>query len=440
MLTADELVLTHLGECRFDSPLAARYRDLPFVDRSRVLHQRTLSPQTPEFDGLSFEEAGPRSRLFFDPGQTTAAIVTCGGLSPGLNNVIRSVFLELHHNYGVKRVLGIRNGYMGLNPSEGPPPIELCTEYVEPIHAFGGSVLGSSRGPQDPKVIVDYLLDRKIDLLFCVGGDGTQRGATQIADEVKARKVPIAIVGIPKTIDNDIPFVRTSFGYNTALEKAAEVIRAAHVEAKGAPNGIGLVKLMGRHAGYIAAGAAVASQDANFVLIPEVPFPLDGPGSFLEALEARMNRRDHALVVVAEGAGQMHLEACAGERDASGNLKFGDIGEFLAHRIKDHFRAIGKTINLKYLDPSYLVRSIPANASDRLLCDWMARYAVHAGMAGLTDVMVGYWNDEMILLPIGTSTRRQRRVDLRSDLWLSVQMCTGQPEWIPLPAVHDDEG
>ncbi len=428
MPSQDDFDITHLGPCRLPSPLRNR-KQVGFCDDSRILYQSRLQAGDETLSGLSFEEAGPRQHIFFDPAQTTAAIVTCGGLSPGLNNVIRSAFLELHHNYQVQRVLGIRNGFQGLNPSAGLLPVELTCEFVEPIHNFGGTILGSSRGPQEAAVVTQFLIDHKIDILFCIGGDGTQRGAHQIAEELQRQGLPKAVVGIPKTIDNDINYVFTSFGYNTALEKAAEVINAAHVEARGAPNGIGLVKLMGRHAGFIAAGAAVASQDANFVLVPEVRFPLDGSGGFLDALLQRIKRRGHALVVVAEGAGQDLFSEKDEVRDLSGNLKSLDIGTFLIDHIKAFFQTHGVPINLKYLDPSYLIRSIPANASDRILCDWMARYAVHAGMTGKTDVMIGFWNHDLIHVPIGTAIAEDRKLPLDSDLWGAVLGSTGQPSW-----------
>ena len=284
-LTADDLKIKTLGRCTFASPLA-RLRDPGFIpDSSRILYQHKCGPGVDCMDDISFEESGPREWIYFDPASTTAAVVTCGGLSPGLNNVIRSVYSELAYNYLVPRVLGVRNGYMGLNPASGLQLVELNPGFMDHVHYLGGTVLGSSRGHQEPSVIVDTLEREKIDILFCVGGDGTQRGASLIYEEVNRRGLRKSIVGIPKTIDNDIEFVFTSFGYNTALEKAEEVLRGAHVEARGAPNGIGLVKLMGRNAGFIAAGAALASQDANFVLIPEVPFQLEGEHGFLASLE-----------------------------------------------------------------------------------------------------------------------------------------------------------
>ena len=343
--------------------------------------------------------------------------------------MIRSGFLELTHNYGVKRVLGIRNGYSGLNPDSGLEPTFMTQRSVQNIHHLGGTVLGSSRGMQEPAILVDFLEAQEIDILFCIGGDGTQRGAHALQQEISRRGLPKSIIGIPKTIDNDVPYVELSFGYVTALEVASEVLRGAHVEATGAPNGIGLVKLMGRDAGFIAAGAAIASQEANFVLVPEVPFPLDGPGGFLEILERRMLTRGHALIVVAEGAGQHLFQEHDSEHDASGNVRFQDIGTFLRERIKAHFAERKLELNVKYIDPSYAIRSVPANAWDRILTDRMARAAVHAGMAGKTDAMMGYWNQEIVHVPIAASVSQNKTMSLESDLWNAVLATTGQPDW-----------
>ena len=329
----------------------------------------------------------------------------------------------------MKRVLGIRNGYAGLNPDSGLEPVFLTGRSVENIHHLGGTVLGSSRGMHEPAILVDFLEAREIDVLFCIGGDGTQRGAHAIQREIQKRGLPKSIVGIPKTIDNDVPFVELSFGYVTALEVASEVLQGAHVEATGAPNGVGLVKLMGRAAGFIAAGAAIASQEANFVLVPEVPFPLDGPGGFLELLERRILTRGHALVVVAEGAGQHLFEPGGSEYDASGNVRFRDVGAFLRDRIKTHFEQRKLQLNLKYIDPSYAIRSVPANAWDRILTDRMARGAVHAAMAGKTDVMMGYWNQEIVHVPISAAVSETKAMSPESDLWNAVLATTGQPDW-----------
>lgn len=392
-----------------------------------MLFRPDFSPQEPIRADLAFEKAGPRQHLYFDPARTTAAIVTCGGLCPGLNNVIRSVYFQLHHNYKVGKVLGIRYGYRGLNPSNGTPPLPLTPEFVESIHKLGGTVLGSSRGPEDPRVMVDYLEKERIDILFCVGGDGTQRGAHAIAEELTARGLHIAVVGIPKTIDNDLSYVWRSFGYCSALDKAREILDGAHAEARGVPNGISLVKLMGRHAGFIAAGATLASQEVNFTLIPEVPFDLEGEHGFLACLKRRILNRHHAVIVVAEGAGQDLLAQGEAETDASGNVKLHDVGPFLCEKILNYFGREGISVSVKYFDPSYVIRSVPANTDDAQLCDRLARNAVHAAMAGKTDLLVGLWYNTFVHVPISLVVRETKRLSPESEVWMSVLASTGQP-------------
>jgi 6-phosphofructokinase 1 len=428
--TQDDLTVPVLGAAGFDSPLHAKGRHFP-DPAVRVRYQAREGSDELVDHGLTFEKAGPRSRIYFDPIQTTAAFVTCGGLAPGLNNTIRSGFYELTYNYGVKRVLGIRNGYRGLDPAEALEPVELTGDFVDDINDMGGTVLGTSRGSRDAADIVDYLESHDIDILFCIGGDGTQRGAHAIAEVVRARGGGRSIVGIPKTIDNDVPYVYQSFGYATALEEAAQILRGAHVEAKSNHGGIGLVKLMGRDAGFITAGAAVASQEANFVLVPEVPFPLEGDGGFLDALEQRMAARGHAVVVVAEGAGQHLFEHGDASTDESGNRRYRDVGLLLCDRIRAYFSERDIEVSLKYFDPSYAIRSVPPNANDRILTDRMARNAVHAAMAGKTDVMIGAWNQAIIWLPISVAVAERKRLDLDRDLWNAVLATTGQPNWRP---------
>ena len=423
--------ITNLGECTVDSPLRLNSTVGDGIanfttDSERVRHQVVLA-EGEEDDGIWFEKAGPRAKLHFDPRRTRAAIVSCGGLCPGLNNVIRSVFLELYHNYGVHEVLGIRYGFQGLT-FKGTPPVMLTPKMVENIHREGGSLLASSRGKQDTGEMVDYLEQRGINILICVGGDGTQHGTHEIAQEALRRGLDIAVVGVPKTIDNDIQFVRQTFGYYSAIEQARAILDGAHCEAKGAPNGIGLVKLMGRDSGFIAAGATVACQEVNFALVPEIPLKLDGPRGFLATLRTRMMDRKHALVVVAEGAGQ---DLIAGEGgggvDKSGNKLHADIGTWLRDRIKAYFKEKGQEINLKYIDPSYIIRSVPANSQDARLCDGFARNAVHAAMAGKTDLIIGDWYSVFVHVPIVAAISSRKKVDPEGDLWRSVLATTGQP-------------
>ncbi len=414
--------ITVLGEARYPSPLASAVDDRARIPEHIIRPGGAAAPE-----GLLFEAAGPRARLFFDAAQTRAGIVTCGGLCPGLNNVIRSVFLELHHHYGVQEVLGFRYGYQGLDPERGQEPILLTSDFVEDIHQEGGTVLGTSRGPVDPARAVDNLIRRKVNILFAVGGDGTQRGARDLFLEARRRSYALAVVGIPKTVDNDVPFVARTFGYLTAVEVAAIMLRCAHTEAHSVQNGISLVKLMGRNAGFVAAGATVASQEVNFCLIPEVPFALDGQGGFLAALKARILARSHALIAVAEGAGQELLEKGSEARDASGNVKLKDIGVFLRSRIEAYFKAEQIPVVLRYMDPGYSIRSVPANAEDAIMCDLFARHAVHAAMAGKTGLMIGYLHDRFIHVPIEGLATRVKRVDPKSPGWNAVLAATGQP-------------
>ena len=375
---------------------------------------------------LSFELAGPRATLVRDPASTRAAIVTCGGLCPGLNDVIRSLFLELHYGYGVKEVLGFRFGYQGLDPHRGAPPILLTPELVRDIHRDGGTMLGTSRGPVDKDAAVDNLVRLGVDVLFTVGGDGTQRGANAFYQAAKARGHDLAVVGVPKTIDNDVPFVSRTFGFLTAVEQAIRVLDCAHVEARSVENGVAVVKLMGRHAGFIAAAATVGNQDVNFCLVPEVPFALDGPNGLLAAIAQRLRARGHALLVVAEGAGQDLMGNDTQERDASGNVKLGDIGPFLRDRIAASCKAEGLSPTLRYIDPSYTIRSVPADGEDSIMCDQYGRHAAHAAMAGKSGIVIGLLHDRFVHVPIDVLTGCTKRLQEDGPIWQSVLSTTGQ--------------
>jgi 6-phosphofructokinase 1 len=404
-----------LGEARFRSKLSHT-----ISDDVRIPERIEIGAEP----GLEFELAGPRARLFFDARKTRAGIVTCGGLCPGVNNVIRSLFLELHYGYGVSDVIGFRNGYSGLDPACGVEPVTITPQFVDGIHQKGGTILGTSRGPVDIGKAVDNLIARGVNILFAVGGDGTQRGAHDLYQEARQRGHVLSVVGVPKTIDNDVGFVSRTFGYLTAVEEAVRVLDCAHTEARSVPYGISLVKLMGRHAGFITAGAVVASQDVNFALIPEVPFALE---SFLAALKKRVLAKLHAVIAVAEGAGQDLLGADTAERDASGNLKLRDIGPFLCEKIKSYFKAEKIPVVIRYFDPSYQIRSRPANSEDALLCDLFARHAVHAAVAGKTGVVIGFLHGRFIHVPIELLATHTKRLDPASGWWRSVLAATGQP-------------
>jgi 6-phosphofructokinase 1 len=429
--SAADLAIATLGPCRIPSPLARgeheRFVDdlggvLLCSDADQLAAYERAGAQPP-----AFERAGSRAKIYFDPAGLTCGIVTCGGLCPGLNNVVRAIALELWHAYGVRSILGFRYGYAGLSSRGRHEPLRLTPEAVEGLHEFGGTLLGSSRGPQDLGDMVDTLVEHRVSILFVIGGDGGLRGASALHGEIARRQLRIAVIGVPKTIDNDLAWTWRSFGFDTAVAAASEVLRAAHAEAIGALNGVGLVKLMGRHSGFIAAHATLASNEVNFCLVPEVPFVLEGQQGFLEALERRLDRKRHAVVAVAEGAGQ-ELFPSDGvvKRDASGNLKLHDIGVLLRDRIAAHF-ADRKQVTIRYIDPSYIIRSQPADAFDAQFCLGLGQSAVHAGMAGRTNMFVAYWNQRGTHVPIALGVAEQKQIDPRGDLWVRVLETTGQP-------------
>jgi 6-phosphofructokinase 1 len=429
-----ETEIETLGEARIPSPIRGGVTGMHnksfMPDTKRVMvsvAQSTVIRMIKEGkEPPSFELAGPRKKIYFDPKKLRCAIVTCGGLCPGLNDVIRSIVLELHYGYGVRNIYGIRYGLQGFIPEYGHDVMELKPESVVNILEMGGSILGSSRGAQSIEEIVDSLDRMNIGILFMIGGDGTLLAASRIADAIKERGLKTGVVGIPKTIDNDIYMVSRSFGFETAVDVATQAIKGAHNESMGFPNGIGLIKLMGRHSGFIAATTTLAQQNVNFVLIPEVDFDLEGPKGLLCALEDRLKRRKHAVIVVAEGAGQKFFEGTQDDFDESGNVRLKDIGPFLKERILAYFEAKKVETTLKYIDPSYIIRSLPANANDHLFCSFLGRDAVHAGMAGKTRLLMGHWNNHFVHLPMTATAGKRKHVNPEGKLWLSVLDATGQ--------------
>ena len=432
-LTLDEVSNLDFSIRRVGTPtLSSGLKDVIFVeDTERILYcADTLENNRLLAEGKqvpSFLAAGPRRQLYYDAPWTRVAIATCGGICPGLNDVIKSLVNTLYYTYGVDAIFGIQYGYRGLNPEYGLKPIELTPDVVDNIHTTGGTILGSSRGAQDVEVMVRTLDRLNINILFTIGGDGTQRGAHAIAEEIRKRKLPICVVGIPKTIDNDLNLVDKTFGFETAVATAADVISCAHNEAKGAYNGIGLIKVMGRDSGFIAASATLANSLVNFCLIPEVKFKLEGENGLLAALERRLEKKHHAVIIVAEGAGQELLEdGNAAVLDKSGNKLHKDIGVFLKDAITRHFKEKKIDTSLKYFDPSYNIRSTPASAMDSIFCLHLAQHAVHAAMAGMTDLVVGNWQGYFTYVPMELAIMSRRKIDPRSQLWQSVLLTTRQ--------------
>jgi len=424
-----DLTIEKLGPCTIPYPVR---RGAPhFIDNDERVLVYSSEQSLIEFANrgkkpLAFEKAGPRPKIFFEPQTVRAGIVTCGGLCPGINDVIRTITLSLAWQYGVENIFGFRYGYAGISSNASQQPILLTPEVVDEIHLEGGDILGSSRGPQDTEDMVDNLQKRGINLLFCIGGDGTLHGAFDIYKAVKKRGLEIAIIGVPKTIDNDILGIENSFGFSTAVEAARSAIWAAHAEAKGAWNGVVVVKLMGRDSGFIAAHTTLANSDVNFCFIPEVPLILEGENGFLKSLETRLEKRHHAVIVVAEGAGQQYSMCEHPKTDASGNIIREDIGLFLKRRIQDYFLEQNKPIALKYIDPSYMIRSLVADSNDAAFCLMLGQNAVHAGMSGRTNMVIGYWNQNFTHVPIELAILKRKKVDPNGYLWQTVLATTGQ--------------
>jgi 6-phosphofructokinase 1 len=410
---------------RVGAPLFDAPAEQPFMveDDQGVRQDATLRMgAAPTQTAACFEMAGPRRKLFFDPARTRVAMVTCGGLCPGINDVIRGLTMVLWNRYGVRDIWGLRYGYEGLIAEYEHEAVALTPERVEDIHQHGGTILGSSRGHQDVGQMVDGLIARGVNILFTIGGDGTQRGALALVAELRRRHVPLAVIGLPKTIDNDIAFTQRTFGFETAVAMSQAPIAGAHMEAKGVRNGIGLVKLMGRASGFVAAYASLASSDVNLALVPESPFRLEKVFAYLEQ---RLREKAHAVVVCAEGAGQ-DLVAADGT-DASGNRKLGDIGVFLSHAIAQRFCGPALKATVKYIDPSYTIRSAPASADDSVFCFQLAENAVHAALSGRTGMVVGAWNDHFVHVPMAQAVAARKFIDPAGALWRSVLENTGQP-------------
>jgi len=417
-----------LGECTIETPLKRKEyvtddEKIVFPSQLKNILKLINSKNFP-----AFQKAGPRRKIFHDPNWTKAAIVTCGGLCPGLNDVIKGLVRVLSCDYKIKTIYGIKYGYRGLNPKFKHEPILLTPENVDDIHEQGGSILGSSRGNQPVDVMVDTLIRKDINILFCIGGDGTLKGARAIAEEAKKRELNISVIGIPKTIDNDISFVERSFGFETAVYRTFDIISSAHNEAEGAYNGISIIKLMGRDSGFIAASATLANSVVDICLIPEVDFEMDGENGLKKAVVRCLNKNKHCVIVVAEGAGQKFFEGKR-EIDPSGNIKHGDIGIFLKNEISKYLKDEGIDFSLKYFDPSYIIRSSPAQGNDAIFCLLLAEHAVHAAMAGKTNCLIGTWNNFFTHVPISLSVIERRKIHPQEALYKAVLSATRQEEY-----------
>ncbi len=425
-----DLNIDRLGAPAINSPLLQNR--CHFTDDHEKICMYSHSDYLDAYKDCSYklpmlEHAGPRRQIFFNPDTLNCGIVTCGGLCPGLNDVIRILTLNLYWQYGVKTIYGFRYGYLGLTPNAPAEPLLLTPEIVKDIHVRGGDILSSSRGPQDIDIMVDTLEKMNIGILFVIGGDGTLHGAREIVKTIKRRNLQISVIGIPKTIDNDISGIEQSFGFSTAVEASRAAILSAHEEARGAWNGVGLVKLMGRESGFIAAYSTLANSDVNFCFVPEVPFHLKGENGFLKELEKRLDQKHHAVIVVAEGLSErLSTEQDNLKKDASGNVVLNDVGPLLKDIITQYFKERKKPMSMKYIDPSYMIRSLPADSNDSAFCVMLGQNAAHAGMSGRTNMVIGYCNQHFVHLPIDLTIRERKKINPGGHLWQTVISTTGQ--------------
>ncbi|KAF3333391.1 ATP-dependent 6-phosphofructokinase 6 [Carex littledalei] len=409
-----------------------------FVDVDDTVAQKIVVQKNSK-RGTHFRRAGPRQKVYFESDEVKACIVTCGGLCPGLNTVVRELVCALYSIYGVTKILGIKGGYKGFYSCN---TIELTPKLVNDIHKRGGTILGTSRGGHDTVKIVDAIQDRGINQVYIIGGDGTQKGASIIYEEIQRRGLKVAVVGIPKTIDNDIEVIDKSFGFDTAVEEAQKAIYAAHVEAESHENGIGFVKLMGRNSGFLAMYATLASRDVDCCLIPESPFYLEGEGGLLEFIEKRLKENGHMVIVAAEGAGQDLIADSLRntDHDASGNKLLLDVGLWLSQKIKEHFSGKKRMrVNLKYIDPTYMIRAVPSNASDNIYSTLLAQSAVHGAMAGYTGFTVGSINGRHAYIPYHRITEKQKKVVITDRMWARLLSSTNQPSFLSHEFIKGEE-
>lgn len=395
---------------------------------STVNYNITHGPEKESSD-LEFIKGGPRSQIYFSPKKVVAAIVTCGGLCPGLNVVIREITYTLWQNYGVSKIYGIQYGYRGFYTYNW---IELTPQTTKHIHKLGGTILGSSRGGFDIKKIMARIKSKGVNQIYIIGGDGTLRGASAIHDYVKQKKLEISVISLPKTIDNDIPIIDRSFGYQTSVEEALKAINSAETEAMSAEYGIGLVKLMGRAAGHIALEACLSQRSVNVLLIPEIKFELYGPKGFLEYVYRRLLNKHHCVIVVAEGASEAVLDADFPDLgvDPSGNKILPDIGTFIKSKIVKYCADKGLESTLKYIDPTYMIRTTASNAFDTQICAQLAYNSVHGAMSGFSGFCTGLVHNRCCYIPIDMLKQGNRRIKPKSRKWQRLLAATGQPSFL----------
>eukprot|EP00668_Euglena_longa_P014128 GGOE01018102.1.p1 GENE.GGOE01018102.1~~GGOE01018102.1.p1 ORF type:complete len:494 (+),score=144.75 GGOE01018102.1:38-1483(+) len=360
--------------------------------------------------------AGPRREVYFGT-DTNACIVNTGGLCPGLNSVIEELVRTLD-TYNADTIYGIRYGFLGFDTTEYMPLI-LTPHSVLNIHQRGGTILGTCRGSFNEDLILKFLKECNIGQMYVIGGDGSHRAALRIHALCKEHQLRCVVVGIPKTIDNDILFFDKTFGFDTAVEVASKVIDCSFVEASSVKNGVGVVKVMGRDSGFVARNAALSNNVVDACLIPEVPFEIKGNGGLLPWLDGHLATKHCAVIVICEAAGQQHLP-CLG-KDPTGHNIYEDTGKWLKKAIETHWQETGQEGKVFLIDPSYMLRSVPANTGDNMFCIQLAQAAVHTAYSGYSGVTVGRYHDLYGVMPIEMVVSGLRKVNPKGSLWQTLK-------------------
>ena len=391
------------------------FKDSYFVEEDTLIKTNIIKTTDSDEENY-FVRAGPRKEIAWDPIHTKVAIVTCGGLCPGLNTVIRELYITLHHKYGVKFVYGVKNGYKGFYSDN---LVRLDDDIIRDIHHKGGSILGTSRGGTDVKKIVDSIAHRGISHLYAIGGNGTQKGLFEINKEIKKRGLCVSVVGIPKTIDNDLCIIDKSFGFDTSVQEAQRAIQAAKVEIEAFNNAVGIVKVMGRNSGFIAMYSSLASKDVDCCLIPEIPFDIEYDHGVLHYIKECLHKKDKILIVVSEGAGQHYINDPV-------NKNLNDFGIWLCEVVRSNV----PNVCIKYIDPTYTIRAITPNASDSIYCTILAQSAVHGAFCGYTNFIVGPVNGKHAYIPLQMAIHETNTVSEDDRMWFRLISANGQPSFV----------
>jgi ATP-dependent phosphofructokinase / diphosphate-dependent phosphofructokinase len=326
-------------------------------------------------------------------------VLTGGGDCPGLNAVIRAIVRRGVPEYGYS-FLGFRDGWRG--PLEAVTmPLDIPA--VRGLLPRGGTILGSSR--TNPFAIENgverirrNLQNLGVDALIAIGGEDTLGVATQLHD------LGVKVVGVPKTIDNDLSGTDYTFGFDTAVNIATDAIDRLHTTAES-HHRVLIVEVMGRHAGWIALHAGMAG-GANIILIPEVPFDID---QVCRYVEARFRLHYAAIIVVSEGAMPKETDNVVhtgDELDAFGHVRLGGIGEGLAREIKARTGRDARTTVLGHVQ-----RGGTPTARDRWLATRFGLHAIDAVATGRWGTMTALRGTDIVTVPLSEATKELKVVD-----------------------------